>query len=342
MTLESAISSIPSKYRIVGLLITFRGSSQTEIYQYKSIGNVTDLYWNDISNWTNIKSVSNVVDNELSSTSTNPVQNKVVKSEIDSIKSSMLIADKTNLFDASRTVDGTLTRTTLFAVQPSETDFVSDWIEVKPNTTYYFSHILQRINETAEINKAETSAISQSLGAVGTHQFTTTANGHYIRFSALKEYKDILYMIESNDTIVYPKHLEYINVAISEDGAVESGILSKVGKTNLYNKALNLQHTQYDATNNLLKFAKGQQCSYPIPVIVGRKYAYAANVYIQVFDKDGNKVSMDRRGSDNIIRIVEGSSYAMLFGADANMEQAYFYEAETDDGYKPFEPYTEM
>ena len=344
MTLSQAIATIPQKIRCVGLIISFRGQLQTEVYQYNNIGNITDTYWLQEDNWTSIKNPSIItnVDTELSSTSTNPVQNKVVKAEIDDLKSSVMSADKTNLFDASKVVDGTLTRSTLFAVQSSETDFVSDWIEVKPNTTYYFSHILQRINETAETNKAETSAISQSLGSVGTHQFTTTTNGHYVRFSALKEYKDILYMIESNDTIVYPKHLKYTDVTISEGGAVESGILSKVGKANLYNKALNLQMTQYDAANNLFKFAKGQQCSYPIPVIVGRKYAYSSNVYIQIFDKDGNRVSVNRRGSDNIIRVIEGSSYAMLFGSDSNMEQAYFYEAETDDGYKPFEPYIKL
>jgi lysophospholipase L1-like esterase len=241
-----------------------------------------------------------------------------------------------NLFDKADAVDGTLTRNTLFAVQPSDTDFVSGWIAVKPSTKYYFSHILQRINETAATDNDDSDALTQSYGYVGTHEYTSSATGKFVRFAANKNFIDDLYMVESNDAVVYPPRVKVSDLALSKEGATQSEIFNNRGTKNIYNKANNLFQTTYDVANQQFKFANGYRTSEKIRVVEGRKYCYYSQIEIVCLDANDAVVNVDRVGSQNIIRIRPGGEHIVLFGTDANMENAYLIESETDEGYSAF------
>ena len=116
------------------------------------------------------------VDDALSSTSTNPVQNKVVTNNLTDLKYGEVAVGK-NLLNPNKTIIGELVE----GIVTSGENYISDYIPIKSETSYSISNCTQGSNEVAWYTSDKT-YISRSF----TTPVISPSNASYVRI----EYAD--------------------------------------------------------------------------------------------------------------------------------------------------------
>lgn len=178
------------------------------------------------------KEVEITVDSELSDTSENPVQNKVITEALRTLNSQvndnsdvinlLEIGTGANLFNVDTVIDGKFINAERVAgdksaLQDSVSYSASDWIEVEPSTVYIIHATNYNVSTTIHFCDDDDVLVVNSLMIKRDAIFITPANCTKIRFSAKTT------IIKSGEYMFVKAENLFNGVSVTTDMVLESG-----------------------------------------------------------------------------------------------------------------------
>ena len=165
------------------------------------------------------------VDDALSSTSTNPVQNKVVTSNLTNLKYGEVAGGK-NLIDFSKVIKGYELDTGNLKVNANW--YVTDYIKVKPNTTYTLSGTSSTYFDEFTIDKTLIRPNNAST-------FTTGSNTYYLRFNSIIDGYATPQLEEGTTVTSYEPYIQSVKMLNVDVAELKAEVANKLDKDNVVN-----------------------------------------------------------------------------------------------------------
>ena len=252
-----------------------------------------------------------VVDDALSSTSTNPVQNKVVKAEFDKVNSNLdvlefgEVAGGKNLFDknSSENVDGWL----INGIPNGENTYnqkTSHFIRIDGNTFVYNKGNVNNQIAFYDSNRAFINQIHQNDG---TNIVEIPTNAKYVRVVYFDGEKDLVQIEKGTTATDYEPYIPSVKM-LAEEVNAQNESLADYG---LDNKAVNLLQGYYDVRDGSKYNSSKYLCTEKLAVSQGQTIKVIAEktlygIHFVLFNEDTYVSSITTVKSGDVLTVPSG------------------------------------
>lgn len=240
----------------------------------------------------------------------------------------------TNLFDKRfATIGKFLEYTNTGNTYDIEGFFVSDYIPVKPNTTYNINY-----TDAAKIISQYDAALNH-ISSVTAWSITTAENAGYIRFSTAIENIDITMFVEGQLPSAYVPYSEKINYDVFTDNgldgaSIKSGTIRpskmqgyRITSRNLFNPDSIIEGVYLYYANGDLKEFEGYFVSDYIPIKPNAPYSSTFIEQIAFYDNDGKFI--EKRTSVQGFTSPEAAHFIRVSDDNDQLEKLQINEGET-------------
>ncbi|RFM30019.1 SGNH/GDSL hydrolase family protein [Deminuibacter soli] len=232
-----------------------------------------------------------------------------------------------NMFDKSDITEGFYADYATGGLVPLAGYSVSNYIPVKPNTTYYFVHPQQV--PFFDTNKAYISGFANESSL---NTFTTPAGCAYVRISTSVSNLNDQLLQEGVVGTGYEPFVVYLN---------DKAFRIKTGK-NLFNKSAVIHGYYADHATGALTANSGYTASDFIEVSPGTTYAFRYPQQVPFYDVDKNYISgFPNSGGSTTFTTPAGCAYVRISTPVSNVDDQQLQLGTAVENYEPYQVYRE-